>query len=242
MLEMIRMGHLANRFPSELSGGQQQRVALARALAYEPAVLLMDEPLGALDQKLREEMQREFARIQRSVGITTIFVTHDQQEAMMLADRIVVMNGGRIEQAGSADELYNRPASLFIANFIGRSNKLRGVVESREAGETRIRLGGGAAIRAAGADGPAPGTPVTCIVRPENLHAGRADLGNRLDARIVHGSFLGDSVDILLALEAQEEIVLKASRHDLAMLSGRETMTLGFSPADVLCFADRPGD
>src|SRR5438552_3273204 len=122
MLALIRMEECAGRFQSELSGGQHQRVALARALAYEPRVLLMDEPLGALDQRLREDMQREFARIQKALGITTIFVTHDQHEAMVLADRIVVMGGGRIEQVGTPEQLYGRPRTLFIADFIGRTN------------------------------------------------------------------------------------------------------------------------
>src|SRR5215471_6451307 len=130
MLALIRMQAFADRYPAELSGGQQQRVALARALAYEPRVLLMDEPLGALDQRLREDMQREVARIQRSLGITTVFVTHDQQEAMVLADRIVVMNAGRIEQVGTPEQLYSNPRTLFIADFVGRSNRLLG--EARE--------------------------------------------------------------------------------------------------------------
>ncbi|UZF94997.1 ABC transporter ATP-binding protein [Bosea sp. NBC_00550] len=236
MLAMIRMEHLAGRYPSELSGGQQQRVALARALAYEPAVLLMDEPLGALDQKLREEMQREFARIQRSVGITTIFVTHDQQEAMMLADRIVVMNGGVIEQAGTAEALYHRPASLFIADFIGRSNKFQGVVERLEGGEAQIRLGGGCLIRTAAPAGVAAKAKVTCVVRPENLHAGRADLDNAVEARVLRRSFLGDSVDIMLELDGQEEIILKAGRADLANLPENGRLMLGFARRDVACF------
>ena len=122
MLDLIRMRPLADRLPRELSGGQQQRVALARALAYRPSVLLMDEPLGALDQKLREDMQREIVNVQKQLGITTIFVTHDQQEAMALADRILVMNAGRVEQLGTPRALYDTPASLFTASFIGRSN------------------------------------------------------------------------------------------------------------------------
>jgi putative spermidine/putrescine transport system ATP-binding protein len=241
MLSMIRMDHLADRYPSELSGGQQQRVALARALAYEPGVLLMDEPLGALDQKLREEMQREFARIQRSVGITTIFVTHDQQEAMMLADRIVVMNGGIIEQAGTADALYNRPASLFIADFIGRSNKLHGVVEAIDGGELAVRLNGGARILAANAGGLGIGAPVTCVVRPENLRHGRADLANALSARILRRSFLGDSVDIMLELDGQAELILKADRSDPATRPDGDMATLGFDAGDVICFPAAAG-
>ena len=237
MLAMIRMEHLAGRYPSELSGGQQQRVALARALAYEPAVLLMDEPLGALDQKLREEMQREFARIQRSVGITTIFVTHDQQEAMMLADRIVVMNGGVIEQAGTADELYNRPRSLFIADFIGRSNKLHGAVEAIKGGEAVIRLKGGEQILSGNAAGLDLGAAVTCVIRPEALHPGRADLANTLAVRTLRRSFLGDSVDVMLDLDGQDELVLKANRPDLANVSESDITTIGFETRDVMCFA-----
>src|SRR5882724_364206 len=169
MLTLIRMEAFGSRYPAELSGGQQQRVALARSLAYAPRVLLMDEPLGALDQKLREEMQREFARIQRALAITTIFVTHDQQEAMALADRIVVMNSGLIEQAGPPEELYRDPKTLFIAQFVGRANAFSGTVESREGDRVAVRLATGERITARNQAGVTAGQRVTCVVRPERL-------------------------------------------------------------------------
>ena len=128
-LDLVRLDGFGARKPSELSGGQQQRVALARALVYEPSILLLDEPLGALDKNLREEMQYEIRRIQQSLGITTISVTHDQQEAITMSDRIAIMRAGRIEQVGTPAEIYERPATRFVAEFMGSSNFLRGRVE-----------------------------------------------------------------------------------------------------------------
>src|SRR5580765_2183029 len=142
-LELVGLGMLANRKPRQLSGGQQQRVALARALVNHPRVLLLDEPLGALDLKLRKEMQLELKNIQREIGITFVHVTHDQEEAMTMADFIVVMNGGRIEQFGTPTELYEHPSTAFVANFLGISNLLPGTVEGPEA----VRLSGGAIVR-----------------------------------------------------------------------------------------------
>ena len=129
MLEVVRLGEFANRKPSQLSGGQQQRVALARALVNYPSALLLDEPLAALDLKLREAMQLELKRIQREVGITFVFVTHDQGEALTMSDRIAVMSEGVVEQIGTPEEIYNRPASLFVAGFIGSANLLPGTVD-----------------------------------------------------------------------------------------------------------------
>ena len=237
MLRIVQMDHLGHRYPAELSGGQQQRVALARALAYQPGVLLMDEPLGALDQKLREDMQREFARIQRQLGITTVFVTHDQSEAMMLADRIVVMNGGRIEQAGRAEDLYAEPRTLFIADFIGRSNKLAGTLEARYGEEASVRLETGASIRARAATGVGPGAAVTCVVRPENLRIGNDAAPNRLTGRVLRRSFLGDSVEVGIELEDSSEIVLKLGRAEPAASPENGVVTIGFEPRDTLCFA-----
>ena len=131
MLELVELGHLAKRKPTQLSGGQQQRVAVARALINQPQVLLLDEPLGALDLKLRRQMQIELKRIQVEVGLTFVHVTHDQEEAMTMADTIAVMNAGRIEQLGSPEELYENPATTFVANFLGQSNLVEGTIQSQ---------------------------------------------------------------------------------------------------------------
>lgn len=239
MLRLTQMEALCERYPSELSGGQQQRVALARALAYEPRVLLMDEPLGALDQKLREDMQREFARIQRRLGITTIFVTHDQQEAMALADRIVVMNDGRIEQAGKPQELYENPCSLFMADFIGRSNRLMGVVKSSSPDGTTVCLASGGVVVGAGDTSLRPGTAVTCVVRPERLRltAAGATGPNALPVRFIGYSFLGASTDIVVEAESGMELIVSIPPGAPADI-GQGPLIASFAPADLRCFAE----
>jgi ABC-type Fe3+/spermidine/putrescine transport system ATPase subunit len=239
MLRLTQMEVLRERYPAELSGGQQQRVALARALAYEPRVLLMDEPLGALDQKLREDMQREFARIQRRLGITTIFVTHDQQEAMALADRIVVMNAGRIEQVGRPRELYEDPRSLFIADFIGRSNRLPGVVEACDSTATKVRLAGDGVVVGGPDASLRPGMAVACIVRPERLRlAAAAPAGaNALPVRIIGRSFLGASTDIVVETAAGTELVVAIPPGTPSEFADGP-LTASFAPADLRCFAE----
>jgi spermidine/putrescine transport system ATP-binding protein len=167
-LELVRLTGYDRRGPAELSGGQQQRVALARALVCEPTVLLLDEPLGALDLKLRRQLQVELKRIQVEVGITFVYVTHDQEEALALSDRIAVMNGGRVEQLGSPEELYDRPATRFVADFIGTTNLLAGTVASVVPGGAVVDFeADGRCV--VGADGLAPGSAVEIAVRPEAL-------------------------------------------------------------------------
>jgi putative spermidine/putrescine transport system ATP-binding protein len=169
MLDLIGLPDLGARFPFQLSGGQQQRVALARALAVRPQVLLLDEPLSALDAKIRVSLRTEIREIQRRLGITTIFVTHDQEEALSMSDRIVVMNGGIAEQVGTPFEVYNRPATKFVANFVGTLNTFDAKVEN--AGEGRISLDGVAVTLPA----PVPaGGQIAVALRPEAVHLGRA--------------------------------------------------------------------
>ena len=192
LLELIRLPDMGDRYPAEVSGGQRQRIAVARAVAYPPRVLLMDEPLGALDLKLREAMQIEIRRIQQELSITTIYVTHDQTEAMNMSDRIVVMNEGVIEQLGTAEEIYRRPASRFVADFVGQINLLPGTVVGEE-GDHLVVESAGARIRAAKRDGTGRDAEVSIGIRPElfsavdadaapggNERAGRADRGSHL--------------------------------------------------------------
>ena len=167
MLKLVRMEELADRRTSQFSGGQQQRVALARALAPKPKVLLLDEPLSALDYKLRKDMQIELKRLQHETGITFIFVTHDQEEALTMSDRIAVMSKGRILQVGSAHDIYDRPSERFVANFIGEANFLDGVVKSSK-GQLKVKLAAGPEIAAIAAEGVAPSGAVTIVVRPEH--------------------------------------------------------------------------
>jgi len=170
VLEAVRLPDYASRYPRELSGGQQQRVALARALANRPAVLLLDEPLGALDLKLRENMQFELKRIQREVGISFVYVTHDQGEALTMSDRIAVMNRGKIEHLGGPEEVYLRPKSLFTAGFIGQANLLPGTIETQESSGLGVRLSDGSLLRAeTAAEGCAVGGKAMLMIRPEHL-------------------------------------------------------------------------
>ena len=174
MLDLVRLPDVGARRPGELSGGQQQRVALARALAFSPRILLMDEPLGALDLKLREQMQSELKRIQRDVGITTIHVTHDQEEALSLSDRVVVMEPGRIVQVASPERLYDAPRTRYVADFVGKINFLQGEVVAVSADGVDCRLLGvasGPVVRGVGAPGCVVGQRVTLGIRPEHLHA-----------------------------------------------------------------------
>ena len=195
ILGLVRLSGLQERKPRQLSGGQQQRVALARALVTRPKVLLLDEPLGALDKHLREEMQVELRRIQREVGITTIFVTHDQEEAMTLCDRIAIMNQGAIVQVGPPLEVYEHPINRFAAGFLGVANFLEGRVASVSGGGARVDLTlGGQAVAAA--DGFKPGDAAVLAVRPEKIgiEAGQGGAGvNRLDGTVTGAVFSGSS-------------------------------------------------
>ncbi|HEX7126423.1 MAG TPA: ABC transporter ATP-binding protein [Thermodesulfobacteriota bacterium] len=207
MVRLLKLQGLEGRYPGQLSGGQQQRVALARAIAVNPAVLLLDEPLGALDRKLREEMQVELRQLQKRVGITAVFVTHDQEEALALADRIAVMNGGRIEQVAGPVELYERPVNRFVADFIGRSNLLAATVVEADGRRAVCRVGEADRIVlvADGAWTPlAPGRTLTLAARPEKLAlalpqeapAGR----NALHGVIEHVTYLGMITEVRVRL------------------------------------------
>ncbi len=191
-IELVRLGGMGLRRPSQLSGGQQQRVALARALVNRPKVLLLDEPLAALDLKLRQAMQLELKEIQQQVGITFVFVTHDQEEALVMSDRIGVMNEGKLLQVAAAEDIYERPATRFVAEFIGETNFIDGTVVEAN----RIRLGNGSVVTAH-ADQPV-GTAVTLTLRPEKVHLygslDEAPAGyNNLPARVVRRMYYGDS-------------------------------------------------
>ncbi|WDZ79679.1 ABC transporter ATP-binding protein (plasmid) [Ensifer adhaerens] len=190
MLRLVQLEHLAGRRTSQMSGGQQQRVALARALAPQPKVLLLDEPLSALDYKLRKEMQSELKRLQYETGITFIFVTHDQEEALTMSDRIAVMSAGRILQIGTPREIYNRPADRFVASFIGETNFLTGAVQGVANGKAKVTLKSGQSVVANIApDAPASGD-VTFIVRPEHASvvAGSAHLAGLVEKIVYFGT------------------------------------------------------
>lgn len=173
-LDLMRLGSFADRFPRQLSGGQQQRVALARALAFNPPLLLLDEPMSALDRKLKEDLQAELKELHQRVGTTFVHITHDQEEAMALADRIAVMQDGTIVQVGAPRELYRQPASRFVAGFLGKSNFIEGTVARVDGNRVGLRIGQ-ARVLATAQDSREVGQPVTVAVRPENLAIAPAD-------------------------------------------------------------------
>jgi spermidine/putrescine transport system ATP-binding protein len=192
MLRLVRMEELRNRKTSQISGGQQQRVALARALAPAPKVLLLDEPLSALDYKLRKDMQIELKRLQHQTGITFIFVTHDQEEALTMSDRIGVMSKGKILQIGTPRDIYDRPSERFVANFIGDTNFLEGEIAEMAGNEAKVKLAGGTAINAGLPEGFTKRDRVTVVVRPEHADlvqkGGKADLWGKLENIVYFGT------------------------------------------------------
>jgi spermidine/putrescine transport system ATP-binding protein len=195
MIELVGLAGFAKRKPRQLSGGQQQRVALGRALVNHPRVLLLDEPLGALDLKLRKQMQLELKRIQHEVGITFVHVTHDQEEAMTMADTIAVMNQGRVEQLGRPEELYERPATAFVASFLGASNLLPGTIE----GTGAIRLVDGTVVRAQ-VNGRAG--PVAAGVRPEKITIGAGGGANELPGTVAETAYIGVATQVVVRTAA----------------------------------------
>ncbi|MFC7397757.1 ABC transporter ATP-binding protein [Chelatococcus sp. GCM10030263] len=212
-LDLVGLSGFADRNPTTLSGGQQQRVALARAIVFEPQVLLLDEPLGALDKQLRDRMQFEVRRIQRTLGITTIFVTHDQIEAMAISDRIAIMKQGRIEQFGTASELYARPATEFVASFIGESNLLNCDVSNTAEGPI-AKLANGFAVRAASAE---VSGPARLLLRPEcvEISSSAADVSNdnSAQARVEEVVYLGESTRVVVNLSGVRLMVRVTNNH-----------------------------
>ena len=228
---MVRLPGVERKLPSEMSGGQQQRIALARAIVIEPDVLLLDEPLSALDANLREEMRTELKIIQREVGITTIFVTHDQEEALAMSDRIVVMNKGLIEQAGSPEEVYRRPETRFVASFLGQSNLLPGRIAAITDGIATLALANGATLQAAAPSAAIAGVDITAVVRAQKIVIG-AKGGSGLPGRIVAVSYLGGTASYLIDSNGQ-------SLQAIAMIDDRvwregEEVSLAIAPADCL--------
>jgi putative spermidine/putrescine transport system ATP-binding protein len=205
MLELVKLGHLADRLPRQLSGGQQQRVALARALAIKPRILLLDEPFAALDKNLRLDMQIEIKRLQRLSGVTTVMVTHDQEEALSMADRVAVLSQGRLEQFASPTEIYDRPSTLFVNTFVGSANRLSGAVVDADATGAKIRLDAGAEIVArTPAGGLAAGARCLVCLRPEHLvldddasgFAAVVEMGLPLGPTVVHEVRGADGVGV----------------------------------------------
>jgi iron(III) transport system ATP-binding protein len=197
VLDLVEMAQYVDRYPHQLSGGQQQRVALARALVYSPTVLLLDEPFSNLDAKLRERARAWVKELQHQLGLTTVFVTHDQDEALSMSDRVAVMSHGEVQQIGTPEEIYRRPANRFVAEFVGRVNLLSGTVAASEPGRVALELDGGRKLWVDAEHPPPPRSALTLVVRPEALRVEPADSSamngsNTLDARVHSVAFLGD--------------------------------------------------
>ncbi len=239
ILGVVRLAGFAKRKPGQLSGGQQQRVALARALVNRPSALLLDEPLGALDLKLRRAMQLELKGIQRELGITFIYVTHDQEEALTMSDRVAVMNEGRVDQLGTPEEIYERPATVFAAGFIGLANILTGTVETADGDQITVRLadGGGTGARQGGQEFRA-GDAATVVVRPERLRISRtvpeSDAKGRVAAQVKAVVFQGavTRVDLATASGTELNVVLLAQDRP-EMLDNSEPVWVTWDQEDV---------
>ena len=237
ILGVVRLEQSHWKYPSQLSGGQQQRVAVARALVFEPAVLLMDEPLGALDKNLRTHLQLELKHLQRQLGVTVIYVTHDQDEALTMSDRIAVMNHGGVEQVGSPRELYEEPATRFVAGFVGESNTLAGTVLRAGPEGTEVRLDGGAVVRARRAS-LAAGTACTLSLRPERvvLAPGPGEPGT-LAGRVLEVVYAGDTIRYWAEAEGGARFLAKRPNDGQGpMLTAGTAVAIGWRSEDCKLF------
>ena len=236
-LDLVRLERFADRFARQLSGGQQQRVAIARAIVFHPSVVLMDEPLGALDKNLRYQMQVEIKEIQQRLGMTVVYVTHDQEEAMNMSDRIAIMNNGRIEQVGRPAEIYENPASIFIARFLGEANMVAGMIEDLAGGIATLRTAGGLLFGARSGKGVARADivdrPASLFVRPERvtITAVGDDFTtdgalNTASGSVVQTSFLGNILRHVVEIGANQRMTVDVqnARGDLALRSGAKVV------------------
>jgi ABC-type Fe3+/spermidine/putrescine transport system ATPase subunit len=236
-LGLVRLQGFESRYPKQLSGGQQQRVALARAIVFEPPVLLMDEPLGALDKRLREVMEVEIRHLQKQLGITTVSVTHDQVEALVMSDVIAVLDGGMLQQIGPPLEVYQRPANQFVADFIGESNLLSGAVSQVEGGQIVFTTSRGLSVQVA-CDGGGQGLSAGhVIIRPEHVRIGQAaeQATNRYRAEVLEVLYVGDLIKYRVLVETGDELAAKT----LAPSAGQQWLvghrvTVGWDPRDCL--------
>jgi putative spermidine/putrescine transport system ATP-binding protein len=234
LLDLIHLGGRGDRFPWQLSGGQQQRVALARALAIEPQVLLLDEPLSALDAKIRVALRHQIRAIQRQLGITTVYVTHDQEEALSLSDRVVVMSDGRIEQIGTPADIYNFPATQFVASFVGTLNLLTAQVI--DAGAGRVSVAGQEIRAARPVETAGAGSTVTLAIRPEGIELGTNGGSNRLTGTVEDISFLGSIVRIRSRLDGEGTTLSLDTFNDPALTPPAidSSVTVSFPPEACL--------
>jgi len=235
-LDMVQMGAFGGRRPAQLSGGQQQRIALARALVFEPELVLMDEPLGALDKQLREHMQFEITRLAHDLGITTVYVTHDQTEALTMSDRVAVFDDGRIQQIAPPDELYEEPQNSFVAQFIGENNTLGGVIKSVDGNRCVVTLDSGEEIDAKPVNVSKPGERTKVSIRPERVETNKARLhqnAHTLKAEVLEFIYMGDIFRTRLKVAGRDDFVVKTrNAPDTVRLKPGSEIEIGWLPED----------
>ena len=236
-LDMVQMGRFANRRPAQLSGGQQQRIALARALVFDPELVLMDEPLGALDKQLREHMQFEIKHLHDSLGITVVYVTHDQGEALTMSDRVAVFNDGVIQQLDAPSELYERPKNSFVAQFIGENNKLPGTIEELDGQKALVRLATGEVIDATAVNVREKGQKTLVSIRPERVEFKPEMMpagAHTIDAEVREVIYMGDILRARLKVAGSEEFVMKM-RNTIGQtkLAPGQKIKIGWHPQDA---------
>lgn len=221
-LDMVQMGEFGNRRPAQLSGGQQQRIALARALVFEPDLVLMDEPLGALDKQLREHMQYEIKHLHERLGVTVVYVTHDQSEALTMSDRIAVFDDGVIQQLASPSDLYERPKNAFVAQFIGENNRIMATVTSKEGDETVVKYENGLTGRALAVNCGDVGSKTVLSIRPERVSLGETEGAAAIDAEVLELIYLGDHIRCRMNVMGNEDFIVKVPNS-----AGHKHLTVG---------------
>ncbi|MDN3650110.1 ABC transporter ATP-binding protein [Reinekea marina] len=232
-LKMVQMGEFANRRPAQLSGGQQQRIALARALVFEPELVLMDEPLGALDKQLREHMQFEIKHLHEQLGVTVVYVTHDQSEALTMSDRVAVFNDGRIQQLATPEELYERPQNSFVAQFIGENNRLMGRVDRLDGENSVVVLDSGEQSSALAVNCGAAGSRTLLSIRPERIRIGEQATENVTQAKVLELIYLGDHIRCRMRVHGDDQFIAKIpnSPESPRVMVGQE-VNIGWAAAD----------
>ncbi len=232
-LDMVQMGAFGGRRPAQLSGGQQQRIAVARALVFDPELVLMDEPLGALDKQLREQMQYEIKHIHEQLGVTVVYVTHDQAEALTMSDRVAVFNDGVIQQLSPPEDLYERPMTSFVAQFIGENNRLPGKVRAVEGAEAVIDVDGGFETRALAVACGGQGARTQLSIRPERVVVGASSLPNRATGKVEELIYLGDHIRCRMSLLGLSDFIVKVpNTGGHAPLAEGQTATVGWRTED----------
>ncbi|WP_405360055.1 ABC transporter ATP-binding protein [Roseobacter sp.] len=235
-LDMVQMGSFAGRRPAQLSGGQQQRIALSRALVFEPELVLMDEPLGALDKQLRETLQFEITKLAHDLGITVVYVTHDQTEALTMSDRVAVFDDGRIQQLAPPDKLYEEPENSFVAQFIGENNTLEGVVKEIKSGSALVQLDGGEVIDAKPVNVAAAGERTRVSIRPERVEYNKERLSedaHTLTAEVLEFVYMGDIFRTRLRVAGTDEFIIKTrNAPDVERLTPGQQIEIGWLPQD----------